>query len=46
MTDSKYYNSEKNSILIMLILLDLDTWDMQVSVFSKQINQNYYKPWR
>lgn len=33
-------------VLIILILLPLDTWDMWESVFSKQINQNYYKPSR
>lgn len=33
-------------VLIILILLLLHTWDTWVSVFSKQINQNYYKPSR
>lgn len=33
-------------VLIILILLPLDTWDMWESVFSKQINQNYSKPSR
>lgn len=37
---------KKIGVLIILILLPLDIWDMWVSIFSKQINQNYYKPSR